>query len=258
MSLANIETVLLSGTELDGMTAERIRAGRPGEPRTIPETQMRVLGSARGVGEHEGYGTEYLLVNLGREERIVARYSGPVDLLAYNRSVFRRSLTSLQATRLLTLPVSAGVDPAFEPVDLDPGRCPSVPLPAGWTREDLLPEEPLGLPAPDAALAASPQADFSVVFRVFWWHVAPSSPEAAAAAVVSAAGGNSGGPAYARHDRFLGMGRIIQGQFRQIGGGLLLLESRAPLAKSAFIEDLRLEWLSRAPQDAHDSSVPGR
>jgi hypothetical protein len=181
-----------------------------------------------------------------------------MDLLAYNRSVFRRSLRSLEARRLLTLPVSAGIDLAFEPVDLGPGQAPSVPLPLGWTREDLTGEAPSGLPEPDALLGASPRYDFSVAFRIFWWHPAPSSPEAAATALVSAAGaGRSAGYAYARQDQFLGTTRVFQGEFRQIGDGLLLLESRVPLAKSAFIENLRLEWISRSPWDLHDPGVPG-
>ena len=51
---------------------------------------------------------------------------GPADLLAYNRSVLRRSLESLDAIRLLTLPVSAAVDVSLE-LDLErSGRRDSV------------------------------------------------------------------------------------------------------------------------------------
>ena len=42
----------------------------------------------------------YALVDLGRE-KLVARFVGPAEQVAFNESVLRESLTSIEAARLL-------------------------------------------------------------------------------------------------------------------------------------------------------------
>jgi hypothetical protein len=246
LTLDEIESRLLAGAELGGIVAERIRSGRPGEPTRIAKSTMRAHGAAAGVATHFELGLQYLLVKLSGREKLVARYTGPADLLAYNRSVLRQSLDSLHATRLLSLPVDAGVALEFEPVPVGAASSPAVPLPSGWTREALAGEGPPGMAEPDAVLSASPLNDFTVAMRVYWWAEAPAAPEEAARIVANATGGSSGAAAYFHQDVFLDVTRAHQGMFRREGGGLLLLETRAPLERAAFIENLRLEWLSEA------------
>jgi S1-C subfamily serine protease len=230
LSLGELEARLLSGTSFGGFAASRVGGKSDGAARTIPRSQTRILGSARGVWDGIPYATEYTLLNL-RNERILARYDLPADMAAYNRSVLRKSLESLQASQFLMHPVSKTLEADMEPVQLpDPGA-PIIPMPKEWTRESLLDESPATLPSPDSALSASPSSDYTVSFNAFWWHAAPQGAQ-----------GIHG--SYESRAEVHGEAHTFAGDFLEMDGGLLLLECRAPAEKQPFIQELCTAWKS--------------
>ncbi len=206
-------------------------AGGFGGPRTVPRPRKRAagrprdrFGSARG-GEAE---LEYAVVDLGGE-KLVARFLGPSPAVAYNRSVLRRALESLEAERLLSADVAAPLAVRLERVSLSDPRAPAVVLPAGWTREGASGSDPPVLAEADAGAAASPEGDFTVACRALWWRTAAVSPEQAAGF-------------YRRRENRLGIVYDIDGTFLPLGGGLLQLEVQAPEAKSRFVESVLPTW----------------
>jgi hypothetical protein len=230
LSLGELEARLLSGTHFGGFPASRVGGKKDGAARNIPRSKTRILGSARGVWGDIPYATEYTLINL-RNERILARYDLPADMAAYNRSVLRKSLESLQASQFLMHSVSAPLKADMEPVRLpDPGA-PTIPLPKEWTRESLLEESPAILPSPDSALSASPSSDYTVSFNAFWWRAAPQGAQ-----------GTYG--SYESQAEVHGAAHTFAGDFFEMEEGLLLLECRAPEAKRPFIQELCTAWKS--------------
>jgi hypothetical protein len=96
-SLDRIEEALLREKHFDRFFGEcsdrRFRHARD---------QFLLLGHAKGYssGYRESLAMEYAIVDLGRE-KIVARYIGPAEKMAFNLSRFRDSLSSIEAERLL-------------------------------------------------------------------------------------------------------------------------------------------------------------
>ena len=149
--------------------------------------------------------------------------------MAYNRSVLRRALESLEAERLLSADVAAPLAVRLERVSLSDPRAPAVVLPAGWTREGASGSDPPVLAEADAGAAASPEGDFTVACRALWWRTAAVSPEQATRS-------------YRLRENRLGIVYDIDGSFLPFGGGLLQLEVQAPEAKSRFVESVLPTW----------------
>ncbi|HET7295373.1 MAG TPA: trypsin-like peptidase domain-containing protein [Vicinamibacteria bacterium] len=224
MALEELADALLSGEVLDGVSAARRVAWEPSErPAQAPRM---ITGSARAVDRDMD--VEFAVMGLGKE-RLLARYTGPADVVAYNRSVVRRSLGSLSAERLIAQAVTAPLEAVFEPVPLASAGTLRVPMPVGWTREPALEAQPRDLPAPDAVLSASPPGDFSVTLRALWWRRmgSVSSP-------------------YRRETSLLGTVYVETGVFRPVGGGVLLLEARAPREKAPLVATLFDEWTTQS------------
>ena len=207
-------------------------AGGFGEPASTPRRRRPPSGRARdrfGAALGEPIALEYAVLDLGRE-RLVARFVGPPLAVAYNRSVLRRSLESLEADRLLTAEVAAPVLVRMEHAALTHPRAPAIYLPTGWGRETA---EGTGLsqrgPA-DAGVASSPEGDFTVVCRTLWWETkeAPSGPAEPAS--------------YRRREERLGVAYEIEGAFFPFGPGLLQIEFQEPEVKAKFIEGLFASW----------------
>jgi S1-C subfamily serine protease len=241
LGLGELEARLLSGQEFGGFPAQR-QGDAGGGARDIPPLRARVFGSATGWVGDSLYGIEYAIFN-AEAERLVARYSGPADLLAYNRSVLRRSLREIQITRLLTRPITAPLPVVLEALRLPASDAPVVRLPVGWVRGPVAEFVPAGLPPPDAALTASPREDFTIAARVLWWRRAPSTAEEAAA-VAGSTPGAFGPPSYRAHETLLGVPWLAVGRFLAIGDSLLLLEIRTPRDKALFLDDLHDQWLA--------------
>jgi hypothetical protein len=183
---------------------------------------------------------EYVLLDLG-DEKIVARYVGPRLEVAFNRGALRRSLTSLEADSLLTRQLGAPVPLGFSPARLPHAGAPSLPFPSSWVAETVAPAPCPSLPAPDSALSASPDGDFTVSFRAAWWRSLASTPEWAAAACAP------GGPAphpgrYVVHQDRLGVPHGREGVFVRRHAGMVRLEVEAPVSKLPFVRRLFGAW----------------
>ncbi len=226
LDLEGLVEALLSGEVLDGFTAVRRNVSEPVGSGTA---QRKLVGSARGVVNGSDLALEFAVLGVGRE-KLLARYSGSPEVVAYNRWVLRRSLSSLSAERLLREPIAGPLEAALEPASFTSPDAPSVVMPVGWTREPCVEEPPRDLPTPDGALSASPAGDFSVAFRALWWRRLD---------------GSEGSP-YRRETHRLGTTYVETGVFRRVAGGLLLLEARAPREKAPFVTDLYSRWAQQA------------
>ena len=198
-------------------------AGFPGRP-----TDTRVVGGVTGVDERgRADEMDYAIVSV-QDEHLVARYVGPPDLLAFNRSILRASLESLEADPLRTAPFDRPRTLALTagPFLLPEG--PSVRLPAGWILDAGQGSSCGSSSAPRSWIGASPAGDFTVSVRLAWWPDARVDPATAAAAC---GGGRpaDGRPTYrTRTDRF-GVTHVTEGAFLVLpDGGILQYELSAP------------------------------
>jgi hypothetical protein len=182
---------------------------------------------------------EYAILDLGRE-KLVARYVGAEAQIAFNRSVLRDSLESLEADALITAALKAPVGSALERAVLPRPDAPAVAMPRSWAQEPTPPAGCHGLPPADSALSASPSEDFTVSFRVGWTASGPAPDEAAGACAGRFRPATS--EYAARHER-LGVTYEVHGVFVRRGDGLLQLEVEAPPAKLGFVQELFAAWV---------------
>jgi hypothetical protein len=98
------------------------------------------------------------------------------------------------------------------------------------------------MPAPEEALALSPEGDFTVALRVAFWR-APAPDRASALAACGAARDY-----YAFRGERLGVVRHAQGSFVSGGDGLWGFEMVAPVAKQPFVRDLFEAWIGTIGQ----------
>jgi len=237
-ALEQIEETLASGAALGGPGLSA-----PAQRRLERSSPRRLAGSLRGRAEDgRPLWMEYALLDLGRE-KIVARWLGPPDAVAFNLSVLRGSLDSLEADPLLTEEVAAVIDP---PLAAAASRIPGVPparLPSGFRIAEGA-ESPCGaLPPPDASMTASPSGDFTIEMRWSFWRQAPRDPvEAATACHPEAASSDRWS---ARRSR-LGVDLVAHGAFVAVGPGLLAVEIEFPVAKQRFVEGLARRWMTAA------------
>ena len=176
-TVAAMEEAILGGRELPGFVPAPATAGRretPGRRGAVALEGGRlpsVMGSATSAeGSGRSFRVEYAIVDQG-DEKVVARYLGPADAVAFNLGLIRRSLRSLEAGQMLLAlsprPLVAGY-PALERVSLPEGEG-QVVAPAGWSREPARQSACRRLPAPDNGLASSHPSDYTLVLRALRW-----------------------------------------------------------------------------------------
>jgi S1-C subfamily serine protease len=236
--------------------AEAITRGggiEPLSPTGTPIQRTRVVGRRRSVlGRVAGTlpdGTpvrmEYAVLDLG-DEKILARYVGPASLVAYNASIFRGSLASLEADAIRR---SAAVSPrptgwvaAASAGSASPVS--GVPMPGGWLQEPGIAAPCPGLAAAAEAVSASPVADFTRSFRVSLLRQASMTAAGAAAACgMPAADGSDG---YSRIDEILGARVFVRGRVVLIDEGeLLQMEVAGPASMQASLEEWFDLWMTR-------------
>ena len=233
-----IEQALIGSQSFEAIvaTATDNRPGlRPGDTRSLAG---RINGTeADGTRE---IGMEYAILDLGAE-KLIARYIGPLEQIAFNASVLRESLIGLDG-RLL---VSGTVDPIetfqWSATAMSDGQT-RVPFPAGWTVEARGPTACPGLPQANASLAAAPAQDFTIGMRAAVWTGADVTPEQAASACSPR--GASTTATYASRVEWLGVSYAIDGAFTRLGAGKMIqLEVIAPADKSAFSRALLAAWI---------------
>jgi hypothetical protein len=236
--LGQLEDTLLQGQVWPGF------APAPARPRRQPRRgRGPVLGSALGeVQRGAPFRVEYALLDLG-PEKVVARYLGPPDDIAFNLGLVRRSLETLGATPLLTDEVDAPLEAVLEPAPYPGGATGSVLLPAGWSREPAAYASCARAPVAETGLATSPAGDFTVVLRVLRYRDSAVAPREVAQACGPVAGSRH--PSYAGRFERLGVPMGAWGTFVRRGDDVLLLEAEAPEAKLPLVRVLYLDWVKR-------------
>ena len=209
-----------------------------------------LVGSGTGVDRAgRAFRVEYAIVDLGRE-KVVARYLGPADALAFNLGLLRRSLLSLEAAPLLSPRAgrTAAVprDAPFERAAFPNGDGAFV-LPHGWAAEPAAHAACAAVPQAEAGFLARDPLDFTVVVRALRFRGTAGIERA-----IARCGGQANAEAAAtpesyafRFDR-LGVAVVVRGVLLRREGDTLLLELEAPLAKLAGLEELLARWSREA------------
>jgi S1-C subfamily serine protease len=262
---SGLEEALLGGEAVRGFVPA---AATPG-PRVARERRAPVaLDAGRvpaaigsGVGTDRSgrrFRVEYAIVDLG-DEKVVARYLGPADAVAFNLGLIRRSLKSLEAGQLLvTLPLrslAGGRDAILGPVAFPNGEG-VVVAPQAWSREPETRAACPALPAADAGVLLRHPADYTLVLRALRFGaglatLAPALADCGGASATSpaaGAGSDTERPAYAfRFDR-LGVPVAVRGALVARAGETLLVELEAPIGKLEIVDELYASWASRVSE----------
>jgi len=235
--LDRLEAALLSGEAFGSFLATGMRKSQA--------FSGGRLGSATGQEGEGGFEAkiEYAIFGNGLE-KVVLRYVGSAEAVAFNRSVLKASLQSATVVSLLGSPVERPLAPeelSWEPVDLPAPSAPSVVLPRGWDEEASAPFPCRGLSAIESAIAVSPPGDFRISLRAAWWGLGPDAVSAARAC--SDRAGSLGASSYGYTVEYLGVGYAVLGAFTENDAGLLQLEVVAPVQTSAFVSELARFWI---------------
>ena len=225
----------LSMTPRQGQGRDLVRQAVPG----------LLLGGSVGIGAepNRDIRMDHGILELGAE-KLVARYVGPAEAMAFNEGVLRDSLSSLQGRAFTPAPLPPVEGVAWSTVADDSGRG-VLPVPAGWTLEPGRPSPCPGLPEPRLVATASPTQDASIVLRAAVWPggVAPD----AAASACSSRRGTVGQASYSMTASWLGVSYLIEGAFVQVASGQVVqLEVLATDQRSTFAKALLAIWLKRA------------
>jgi hypothetical protein len=207
-----------------------------------------VTGHAAGTNPTTGDESRmvFAILDLGKE-KVVARYVGPADAIAANRSVLQASLAELEARPLLTAEITRTATAAWVPARSPDGR-PGVPTVAGWVTEPGVPWPCADLPPSPIAQTMSPSGDFTVALRAAW-HGASRADATATARKCSAQAGAWGPASYAARATAFGIAYQVEGVFvRQPDGGLWQLEMVAPVDKSRFVAEVFRDWIASIRQ----------
>jgi hypothetical protein len=241
-----IQAALMEGDALPGFVpgpatvARQVDVGGRQGPRER-------LGTAFGTTvEGERFRVEFAIVDQ-RGEKVVARYLGPADALAFNLGLVRRSLRSLEADPMLFGPGTTPLvgnprNTAFESVVFPQGEGGRVLAPPRWVVEPAARASCGAMPPAPVGLAASHPGDYTLVLRALRW---PGSGPALAEALIACGGRATGSGLAAYGLRFsrLGVPVAARGALVQRDGGSLLLELEAPVAKLPIVEGLYERWV---------------
>jgi S1-C subfamily serine protease len=252
--VAGLEEAILGGREVPGFVPAPATAGRRQEPARRGAVALEDGGSPSVIGTGAGtdrsgrpFRVEYSIVDRG-DEKVVARYLGPPDAVAFNLGLIRRSLLSLEAGPMLVQlpprPLGAEV-PALESVSF-PGGEGRVLAPAGWWQEPATQSACSRLPMPVDALASSPLLDYTLVLRALRW----TAGDPVLVEAIEHCGGGPGaraagtrGPRYARRFERFGVPIEARGVLVSREGESLVLELEAPVAKLPIVEGLYERWV---------------
>jgi hypothetical protein len=263
---SGLEEALLGGEAVRGFVpaaaspGPRIARDRRAAEALATGRSASLIGSGIGTDRSgRRFRVEYAIVDLGGE-KVVARYLGSADALAFNIGLVRRSLRSLEAAPLLaTLPLRslAGASGSvLEPATFTNGEG-GVVVPRAWSREPATEAACEALPPADAGLLVRHPSDYTLVLRALRW----GSGGASLARVLAdcgarrsgsrqtAEGADGAGPAYAFLVDRLGVKVAVRGQLVERGGETLLLELEAPITKLPIVEELYASWVKKVAGD---------
>jgi S1-C subfamily serine protease len=227
---------------LQGRTFERLSVTNK-ESRVTRAGAAPMLSGHATAGGSGDTGVAYAILDLGRE-KLVARFVGPRDQLAYNEGVLRESLTSLEAERLVREPdpvarMEWSATPAGE------AQRP-LPVPVGWLVESGSPTACARLSTPEAAGSAVSPRDFTVALRLAIWPATIEPDDASAAC--SPSRGSLGTASYVSRSERLGVSYAAEGVFLRSGQRLLQFEVIAPVQQSAYARTLLALWVKKATE----------
>ena len=196
-----------------------------------------LVGRATGMGRGSGseIAMQYGILDLGTE-KLIARYVGSAEQVAYNESVLRGSLLSLDGQRLMS----------GEAVSADSVESAEVTLPAGWVVEPGTPSPCAALTPWSGVMAAYPARDLTLALRHGTWDAEAVSPQQAAASC-SSRRGSLGDSSYARRTEWLGVSYAIEGVFVRVGSRLHQMEVISPEGRAAVARALLADWIKRMP-----------
>ena len=200
------------------------------------------LGNATGTNQE--IRMDYAVLDLG-SEKLVARYVGTAESMAFNESVLRESLASLRGQRFLVRDLVPVEKVQWSIAPAASGQS-SVPVPAGWTVVPGGPSRCPGLPQPNTVTAAFPADDFTFVVRAAVWSAGDIVPDAAAAAC-SPRRGTLGGASYTSRTDWLGVSYVVEGAFTRVGPKQVVqFEVLSTDQKNTFARALLAVWLTKA------------
>jgi len=216
------------------------RAGRDPVKPPVPDL---LLGGAAGSGEDtREIRMDYAVMDLG-PEKLVARYVGPAEAMAFNESVLRDSLLSLQGQRFAAADLPPPEKLTWSTV-ADAGGRGVLQVPAGWVLEPGRPAPCRGMAAPTMVATVFPARDASIVMRAAVWPGEVVPDEAAQAC--SSRRGPLGTSSYANTTSWLGVPYAIEGTFiRTASSQVVQLEIVATQARTAFARELLAVWLKK-------------
>jgi hypothetical protein len=241
-SVEQLERALLT----DGVFERFTGTGLPRQSRTRNDNSRRaIVGHASGVDPTTGDQAKlvYAIVDLGKE-KIVARYAGPADTIAANRSLLHASLADLEISPLLTGEVTRAVQSSWASTGRSVADGLSIPTIEGWVVEPGLAWQcATGLLRPSAGLAMSPVGDFTVALRATW-HAASTEDATSTARKCSPKPGAFGETSYSARAAAWGVTYQVEGVFVHVpGSGVWQLEMITPVEKSRFVAGVFGEWI---------------
>jgi S1-C subfamily serine protease len=219
-------------------TFERVSSASHESRQTRVGAATALLGRASGSTENGAdMAMTYSLMDLGGE-KLVARFVGPAEQVAFNESVLRDSLASLEADRLLV-----GELDAVDRLEWNAASAERVvPVPVGWLVEPGAPSPCTGLAKPGAAGTAVPVRDFTVALRVAIWSGGVAED---AASRCSSRRGSLGEASYVTNTEWLGVSYAAEGVFVRKGQQILQLEVVSPDRTSPYARALLAAWVKR-------------
>jgi hypothetical protein len=167
------------------------------------------------------------VLDLGAE-KLVARYVGSADAMAFNESIVRASLAGLSGDRLLADELTSADALVWTARADSP-----APMPAGWIVEPGSPSRCQGLPPHAMAASAYPASDFTIALRAAAWTADEVSPDKAASACGTRRG-SLAGSSYASSAEWLGVSYVVEGVFMRAGTKVVQIEVLAPVQRLAL------------------------
>jgi hypothetical protein len=205
----------------------------------VSGTPPLLRGGARAAEATRETRVEFSVLDLG-PEKLVARYVGSDEWVAFNESVLRESLDSLQGQAWGARIVNPATVEWSSAAASNGGS--ALPMPIGWTIIAAGPTRCAGIPQPTAAATALATQDFALTLRAGLWPAPPSSPEQAAAAC-SVRRGALGAASYATRAEWLGVTYSIEGTFIRTGNQLVQLEVSSTEDRAATARSVLAAWV---------------
>lgn len=199
-----------------------------------------LAGRASGTeGNRREVAMHYAILDLG-EEKLIARYVGSAEQLAYNESIFRDSLRSLEGQRLIAsgAVMAGGLQWAAAAAGVN------LPFPSGWVVEPGAPSPCAGLAQPAGTAAAYPARDVTLALRVAVWDVETVQPRQAASSC-STRRGSAGDSSYVLRADWLGVPYAIEGFFARVGSRQLQLEVISPERNAPAARAILDAWIKK-------------